>query len=189
MIAINLIADPDWDHERFRIVREWGVEQPEVVNLSVNTPYPGTESWLTEGSKVASRDYRLYDIQHAVLPTRLPLAEFYDELVTTQRAFYRRHLGARRVMSTAGIIAGQLVRGQTNFLKSLFMLDSVFRPEYLLADHARPVDYEIPLPAVHSAAPAVGRALYVHAPRGRAGRAIDAATEQFVEETRMGTAP
>ena len=26
MIAINLIADPDWDHERFRIVREWGLE-------------------------------------------------------------------------------------------------------------------------------------------------------------------
>ena len=137
MIAINLIADPDWDHERFRIVREWGVEQPEVVNLSVNTPYPGTESWLTAGSKVASRDYRLYDIQHAVLPTRLPLAEFYDELVTTQRAFYRKHLGVRRLMNTAGVIAGQLARGQTNFVKSLFKLNQVFRPELLLADHAR----------------------------------------------------
>ncbi len=187
MIAINLIADPDWDHERFRIVREWGVEQPEVVNLSVNTPYPGTESWLTEGTKVASRDYRLYDIQHAVLPTRLPLAEFYDELVTTQRAFYRRHLGIRRVMNTAGIIAGQLARGQTNFVKSLFMLDRVFRPEYLLADHAAPVAYEIPLPPAR--AEARPGALYIHAPRGRKGRAIDAATERFVEETRMGTAP
>ena len=29
-------------------MREWGLEVPEVVNLSVNTPYPGTESWLTE---------------------------------------------------------------------------------------------------------------------------------------------
>ncbi len=26
-IAINLIADPDWDHERFRIVREWCLER------------------------------------------------------------------------------------------------------------------------------------------------------------------
>ena len=78
MIAINLIADPDWDHDRFRIVREWCLEQPEVVNISVNTPYPGTESWPTEERRrVATRDYRLYDIQHAVLPTRLPLAEFY----------------------------------------------------------------------------------------------------------------
>jgi hopanoid C-3 methylase len=187
MIAINLIADPDWDRERFRIVREWGVEQPEVVNLSVNTPYPGTESWLSEGSKVASRDYRLYDIQHAVLPTRLPLAEFYDELVTTQRAFYRKHLGVRRLMNTAGIVAGQLARGQTNFVKSLFMLNRVFRPEYLLADHAAPVAYEIPLPPARTeASPS---ALYIHAPRGRKGRAIDAATERFVDETRMGATP
>ncbi len=77
---------------------------------------------------MASRDYRLFDIQHAVLPTRLPLAEFYDELVTTQRAFYRKHLGFRRVMSTAGTIAGRLARGQTNFVKSLFMLDRVSSP-------------------------------------------------------------
>jgi hypothetical protein len=33
-VAINLIADPDWDHERFRIVREWCVEQPEIVNIT-----------------------------------------------------------------------------------------------------------------------------------------------------------
>jgi hopanoid C-3 methylase HpnR len=189
MIAINLIADPDWDHERFRIVREWGLDLPEVVNISVNTPYPGTESWAAEGDRVATRDYRLYDIQHAVLPTRLPLTEFYDELVTTQRAFYRKHLGLRRVMRTAGVIAGHLVHGQTNFLRSLFMLDRVFRPEFLLADHALPVDYEIPLPRAPAGQTPRGSALYIHPPRGRKGRAIDGATERFVEATRMGTTP
>jgi hopanoid C-3 methylase HpnR len=189
MIAINLIADPDWDHERFRIVREWGLELPEVVNISVNTPYPGTESWVTEGARVASRDYRLYDIQHAVLPTRLPLAEFYDELVTTQRAFYRKHLGWRRVINTAGVIAGHLMHGQTNFVRSLFLLDRVFRPEFLLADHDLPVEYQMPLPRPAAAGQSAGRALYIHSPRGRKGRAIDNATERFVEETRMGAAP
>ena len=55
-------------------------------------------------------------------------------------------------------------------------------------DHARPVDYEIPVKPASEAQPAAtGRSLYVHAPRGRAGRAIDAATERFVDETR--TAP
>ena len=63
MIAINLIADPDWDHERFRIVREWGLEQPEVVNVSVNTPYPGTESWATEGAP--GRQPRLSALRHS----------------------------------------------------------------------------------------------------------------------------
>jgi hypothetical protein len=144
---------------------------------------------VTEGGRVASRDYRLYDIQHAVLPTRLPLAEFYDELVTTQRALYRKHLGWRRVINTAGIVARHLMHGQTNFVKSLFLLDRVFRPEFLLADHALPVEYQIPLPKPPSAAQLTSRALYIHPPRGRKGRAIENATEQFVEETRMGLTP
>ncbi len=189
-IAINLIADPDWDHERFRIVREWCVEQPEIVNISVNTPYPGTESWLSEERRLATRDYRLFDIQHAVLPTKLPLAEFYRELIDTQRAIYAKHLGWRG-LSQAGWLALRLaMRGQTNFFRSMMRLNSVYRPELLLADHARPVQYQIPLPPEQGEPKAAtGRSLYVHAPRGRAGRAIDAATEQFVDETRVGAEP
>src|SRR5438477_7097704 len=192
-VAINLIADPDWDHERFRIVREWCLEQPEIVNISVNTPYPGTESWVTEERRLQTRDYRLFDIQHAVLPTRLPLAEFYEELVTTQRAIYRKHIDWRDMRGVMGIAAKLLLRGQTNFVKSLLKLSGVYRTELLLADHAQRVAYEIPLPPHRAAGEnqgtAVSRSLYVHAPRGRAGRAIDAPTERFVDETRMGAAP
>src|SRR5712692_10637303 len=128
-VLINLIADPEWDRERFRIVREWGLELPEVVNISINTPYPGTESWISEGGRVVSRDYRLYDIQHAVLPTKLPLAEFYEELVTTQQAIYRKHLGLSALRDVAGISARLLLRGRTNFVRSLFKLNSVYRPD------------------------------------------------------------
>ncbi len=189
-LAINLIADPDWDRERFRIVREWCVEQPDIVNISVNTPYPGTESWLTEERRLTTRDYRLFDIQHAVLPTRLPLNEFYEELVKTQRAIYAKHIDWHDIKGVAGIAARLLLRGQTNFVKSLFKLNSVYRPDLLLADHHRPMQYEIPLQPAHSPeTAAVGRALYIHAPRGRAGRAIDAATERFVDATRMGASP
>ena len=189
-VAINLIADPDWDHERFRIVREWCLEMPDVINISVNTPYPGTESWITDGRRLETRDYRLFDIQHAVLPTRLPLAEFYRELVTTQRTIYRKHLDWRQLWDASGIAARLLLRGQTNFVKSLFRMNSVYRPELLLADHVVPVVYEIPLPprtaGEHRRS---GTSLYIHAPRGRRGRAIDVETERFVEESRMGTAP
>jgi hopanoid C-3 methylase len=185
IVAINLIAEPDWDHERFRIVREWGLEVPEVVNLSVNTPYPGTESWLTEERALTTRDYRLYDIQHAVVPTRLPLAEFYEELVATQRAFYRKFVGWRAAYAVAGTIGRQLLRGNPNFLKSLYLLDKLYRPESLLADHDRPAAYEIPLPAAEARDVSTA-ALYIYPPGGRKGRAIDAATERFVEATRAG---
>jgi hopanoid C-3 methylase len=186
-VAVNLIADPDWDHERFRIVREWCLEMPDVINISVNTPYPGTESWLTENRRLATRDYRLFDIQHAVLSTRLPLSEFYEELVTTQRAILKKHLDWHQLIDAGSIVARLLARGQTNFVRSLFKMNQVYRPKLLLADHDRAVAYELPLPPASTEERVNPAALYVHAPRGRRGRAIDAATEEFVDATRMGT--
>lgn len=185
MVAINIIADPDWDHERFAVVRDWCMEVPEIVNISINTPYPGTETWQTESRKLQTRDYRLFDIQHAVLPTRLPLNEFYAEVVATQQVLNRKHLGLRALRSTARIAAGLALRGQTNFLKMLWKFNSVYNPALLAADHEREVRYQIPLPPAPSQRVAAS-ALYVHGARGRQSRAVDDATERFVDETRMG---
>src|SRR5207248_387439 len=41
-VAINIIADPDWDEARFAAVRDWALTVPELVHLTVATPYPGT---------------------------------------------------------------------------------------------------------------------------------------------------
>ena len=185
-VAINLIADPGWDKKRFEVVREWCMEVPEVVNISVNTPYPGTETWRTESRKVQTRDYRLYDIQHAVLPTKLPLHEFYEELVKTQQVLNMKHLGWTALKSTATIAAGHLLRGQTNFVKMLWRFKSVYNPKLQLADHHQPVKYEmtLPPPSQETVKPQL---LYIHNARGRQDRALDDPTESFVDETRMGT--
>jgi hopanoid C-3 methylase len=187
-VAVNIIADPDWDAQRFETIRQFCLEIPEIVNISVNTPYPGTESWHTEKRPRISDDYRLYDIQHVVLPTRLPLHEFYAELVKTQQVLNKKHLGWAALKGTAKLSTELLMKGQTNFVKMLFKFNSVYDPKLQLADHARPVKY--PMSAVKNAGKDVQNkaALYVHAPRGRKARAIDDATEQFVEATRMGTA-
>jgi hopanoid C-3 methylase len=185
-VAINLIADPDWDRARFAVIREWCLGIPEIVNISVNTPYPGTESWHTEARKFQTRDYRLFDIQHAVLPTQLPLSGFYEELVKTQQVLNKKHLGWAALKSTAKIAAGHLLRGQTNFVKMLWKFNSVYNPKLQLADHQRPVRYEITLPtATHEKINS--KRLYVLPPHGRHGRAIDDSTEQFVDASRMGT--
>ncbi len=128
------------------MIRQWCLEIPEIVNISVNTPYPGTESWLTESRRVTSRDYRLFDIQHAVLPTTLPLEEFYGELVRTQQVLNRKHLGWAAMKALAGILARNLARGQTNTLEMLWKFNSVYNPELQLADHRRPVRYEMAPP-------------------------------------------
>jgi len=88
-----------------------------------------------------------------------------------------------------GLLARNLARGQANFLRGIVKYNKVFSLDTMLGDHARPVHYELPLPPRPQAdAPAAKKAsqLYIHAPRGRAGRTIDDAAERFVEATRMG---
>jgi hopanoid C-3 methylase len=184
-VAVNIIADPSWDRERFKVVRDWCLEIPEVVNISINTPYPGTETWHTESRRLTTRDYRLFDIQHAVLPTKLPLEEFYKELVETQRVLSRKHLGWAALRQCAGIVVRHLLRGQTNFLRMIWKFNSVYRPDLQLADHQQPTKYEINLPPPSTATVKPDK-LYIHTTRGRSGREIDHHTEEFVNATRMG---
>ncbi len=183
-VAINLIADPDWDEKRFEVIRQFCLEIPEIVNVSVNTPYPGTETWHTESRRLTTRDYRLFDIQHAVLPTKMPLPQFYGELVKTQEVLNKKHLGWAALKSTAKIAAGHLLRGQTNFVKMLWKFSSVYNPELQISDHKMPVQYEmrLPPPPKEKVDP---KSLYIHEGLGRAGRAIDDATENFVDQGRM----
>jgi hopanoid C-3 methylase len=160
VVAINLIVDPAWDTEQFRMVREFALSVPEIVHLTVLTPYPGTEIWHTESRRLTTLDYRLFDIQHAVVPTTLPLEEFYRELVRTQAVVDRKHLGLRAVYGAARVLAGNLARGQTNFARMLWRFNRVYNPARQLADHARPVRYELPLPSQPEAG---GRTrLYLH---------------------------
>ncbi len=186
-VAVNLIADPGWDRERFETIRQWCLEIPEIVNISVNTPYPGTEIWLREQRRLTSLDYRLYDIQHAVLPTRLPLPEFYRELVLTQQVLNRKHLGWTALRGAAGVASRLLLRGQTNFVRMLWRFNSVFDPRLQLADHEREVTYMMSPPPGITEKPVNVKSFYVHGPTGRRGRRIDDATEKFVDDTRMGT--
>jgi hopanoid C-3 methylase HpnR len=187
-VAINLIADPDWDHQRFETIRQWCLEVPEIVNLSVNTPYPGTETWCREQRQLTSLDYRLFDIQHAVLPTTLPLEEFYAELVRTQQVLNNKHLGWGALRRAARTATGLLMRGQTNFVRMLWRFNSVFDPRLQLADHGREARYLMSPPPRTADRKLDPKSLYVHGPAGRRGRAIDDATESFVDATRMQSA-
>jgi magnesium-protoporphyrin IX monomethyl ester (oxidative) cyclase len=146
-VAINLITDPSWGREDFERARQWATSVPEIVHLTVATPYPGTELFHTEARELTSVDYRLYDIQHAVLPTRLPLREFYEQLVQTQEIINRKFMGWRTAAAVSKILAGQLMRGQTNFLKMLFKFSKVYNVDRFHDDHFRPVDYAMRRPA------------------------------------------
>jgi magnesium-protoporphyrin IX monomethyl ester (oxidative) cyclase len=165
IVAVNIITDPDWDERRFAVVRDWAMSVPEIVHLTVNTPYPGTETWLTESRRFTTRDYRLFDVQHAVLPTRLPLRRFYEELVRTQDVLNRKHMGFAALRDTAGIALRLLARGQTNFLRMLWKFGSVYTVDRLHGDHHREVRYAVRVPeGGRRTAPPSREELYVHRP-------------------------
>jgi hopanoid C-3 methylase len=164
-VAINLIADPDWDERRFEIIREWALSIPEIVHLTVATPYPGTELWLTESRKLTTRDYRLFDIQHAVLPTRMPLFKFYEELVKTQAVINRKHMGFGILREVATIVVRLALQGQTNFAKMLWKFNKVYNPKRQYADHFREVKYQIGLPKTIVSGRPTAESLYIHNPK------------------------
>jgi magnesium-protoporphyrin IX monomethyl ester (oxidative) cyclase len=162
-VAVNIIADCDWDERRFEVVREWAMTVPEIVHLTVATPYPGTEIWFTEARRLTSRDYRLFDVAHAVLPTRMPLDKFYAELVKTQEILNRKHLGWGAIPKYGFPAVRALMRGQTNYVNMLWKFAKVVNENRQYADHQRPVKYEMrpPKAAVLKPNPAD---LFVHMP-------------------------
>jgi radical SAM superfamily enzyme YgiQ (UPF0313 family) len=76
----NFIVDPTWEHEDFEKLKRW-VDETGAYNsgFSVLTPLPGTDLWDETESQVTTNDWELFDIAHTVLPTKLPLDDFYRE--------------------------------------------------------------------------------------------------------------
>src|SRR5215813_5736729 len=100
-------------------------------------------------------------MQHAVLPTRLPLKRFYEELVSTQAVINRKHMGLTALREVAGVAARLAMRGQTNFLRMLWKFGSVYNRDRQCNDHLRPVTYQMRPPALAAAKPRA-RDLFVH---------------------------
>jgi len=169
--AVNIIADPGWDERHFHAVRDWAMSVPEIVHITVNTPYPGTETWMTESRNFTTRDYRLFDVQHAVLPTKLPLDQFYKQLVGTQQVLNQKHLGFSALKDTFFLAARFLAHGQTNFVKMLWKFSSVYNSKRQIADHRRPVKYEITLPSASRVKTINQKALFIHTPEPAHGAA------------------
>lgn len=81
MMYASFMVDPAYGTNDFRLlkehVRKLGLR---YATFSVKTPLPGTELRRNEEQRLLSRKPELYDMLHALVPTRLPLPEFYREL-------------------------------------------------------------------------------------------------------------
>ena len=71
---------PDWTKEQFEQLYEYVRSLQIAVPLfTILTPLPGTQLHRAYAHQLLTTDHRLFDLLHAVLPTRLPREEFYEE--------------------------------------------------------------------------------------------------------------
>lgn len=77
----GFIVDPQWTREDFDAcidyVRSMKITFPQFTVL---TPLPGTEFYEQMRSQLITDNYEVFDFLHTVLPTRLPIEEFYQNM-------------------------------------------------------------------------------------------------------------
>ncbi|HEX3067513.1 MAG TPA: cobalamin-dependent protein [Thermoanaerobaculia bacterium] len=111
----NFIIDPTWEKADFDRLKRW-IDETGAYNsgFSVLTPLPGTDLWDEVEGQVNTRDWELYDIAHTVLPTKLPLEEFYREYAGLwQHAMDVRYQIEGKLKTNLGLLAAIATRRVT----------------------------------------------------------------------------
>jgi radical SAM superfamily enzyme YgiQ (UPF0313 family) len=112
--SCNFIVDPSWEREDFDRLKRWMDRHTSYnAGFTVLTPLPGTDLWDTDKERVATYDWRIYDLFHTVLPTKLPLDEFYKEVAGlwdwSRHVFYRHRGKASFYLQLAlGLATGKI---------------------------------------------------------------------------------
>jgi radical SAM superfamily enzyme YgiQ (UPF0313 family) len=135
----NFIVDPAWDREDFKRLRDW-IEHMGAYNsgFSVLTPLPGTDLWDSAKGQVTTHDWEMYDIVHTVLPTKLPLEDFYDEYSRLWRHALDLRYRMRGKMRTYVQLGAALATGKVsmkNVRRGLGMAKTFSNPETFLRAH------------------------------------------------------
>jgi radical SAM superfamily enzyme YgiQ (UPF0313 family) len=135
----NFIVDPSWDRDDFTRLREW-IDAMGAYNsgFSILTPLPGTDLWDDAKNNVTTHQWEMYDIVHAILPTKLPLDEFYSEYSRLwQHALDVRykHKGKFRTYMQLGAAVATGKVSLKNVQRGIGMAKTFTRPETFLRAH------------------------------------------------------
>lgn len=135
----NFIVDPQWDREDFSKLRDWLTSTGSYNSgFSILTPLPGTDLWDEVADRVNTDNWELFDLEHTVLPTRLPLEEFYREYA----GLWRHALDLRRQTKSSmrgklklavGVASGRVK--PSHLRKAVEVGKALSRPESFLRAH------------------------------------------------------
>lgn len=123
------IVDPSFSRNEFRLLQKY-IRRLKVSScqITVLTPLPGTDLFKDKLSELTTHNYELFDFFHAVLPTNLPLQQFYKEFCK----LYRRATVVPNIKeflkSPKQLSAGSVVQG-------IHMFNNMLRPKGYLKGH------------------------------------------------------
>jgi radical SAM superfamily enzyme YgiQ (UPF0313 family) len=109
-VVAAFIVDPDETREGFARLRRYVDRlQLKTTQFTVLTPLPGTELFAQMKERIVTKKHELFDGFHAVLPTKLPLPDFYKEFSKLYASVLERSIGGRAAIANA---LSQLRSGQ-----------------------------------------------------------------------------
>jgi len=94
LMYASFIVDPVFTREDFgKLISYIRKLKLRYATFTVLTPLPGTELHAEREKDLLSRNPELYDMMHALIPTRLPLPEFYREMANLYTTAVPIHRG------------------------------------------------------------------------------------------------
>ncbi len=120
----TFIVRPDFDRQDFADMRRHARELDlNFVGFAVLTPLPGTDLYEQVKHNLVTRNFDYFDFFHALMPTRLPLDEFYRELTGLYKGArsFKNQLSLLRKYPLRDLPA--LLRAYGSFLKRLAALE------------------------------------------------------------------
>lgn len=116
-VYASFIVDPEFTREDFDKLSQYvGRQKIEDPYFSILTPLPGTTLYDREKDRLTTRAHELFDLLHAVLPTKLPLGEFYRQFAGLYRNAY---LGSRGKWNLARFLTRRLLTGKISVLHAM----------------------------------------------------------------------
>jgi radical SAM superfamily enzyme YgiQ (UPF0313 family) len=124
-LAAYLIVDPDFDRDDFKRLTEY-VARNNLTHpvFTILSPFPGTDLYDEVKHKLTCNTFELLDFFHTVLPTKLPLDEFYEEFLNLYRNAYPTKSFIKAVFQRKAVLSPQMIAKNYKFRKRMQALRS-----------------------------------------------------------------
>lgn len=130
----GFIIYPDFTKKDFKFLRKYVKDRRlYYIEYTSLTPFPGTVFYEQVKDEIIEHNPELYDMQHMLLESKLPLKKYYKEIMLTYLASYMPH---------------RAVRARLNFKLSLNPMHPIYRSfiQFLFKVKRSYKDHEVIMP-------------------------------------------